>query len=150
MRYLEDLRVGEVTVIGSFVVDRDELVAFAAHYDPQPFHLQAEAEPFGGLIASGWHTGSMFSRLCVDGFLSDFVNLGGQGFDEVRFLVPVRPGDELFATVEVVDVRESQRKRDRGTLTIAGALRNRAGTTVFTIRMRVRIARRPGQDAQPR
>ena len=146
MRYLEDVRVGESVELGRVVVDRDEVIAFARRYDPQPFHVDdvaAAQSPFGGVIASGWHTGAMFSRLCVDGFLSEFVNLGGQGFSEVRFLAPVRPGDELRASIEVLEARPSKLKPDRGTLTMLGTLRDPDGRTVFTMRLSVRIARRP-------
>jgi acyl dehydratase len=146
VRYLEDARVGESVELGSVVVDRDEVIAFARRYDPQPFHVDdaaAAQSPFGAIIASGWHMGAMFSRLCVDGFLSEFVNLGGQGFSEVRFLAPVRPGDELRASIEVLEARPSRRKSDRGTLTVLGTLRDREDRTVFTIRMSVRVARRP-------
>lgn len=146
MRYLEDVRVGESVELGRVVVDRDEVIAFARRYDPQPFHVDdvaAAQSPFGGVIASGWHTGAMFSRLCVDGFLSEFVNLGGQGFSEVRFLAPVRPGDELRASIEVLEARPSKLKPDRGTLTMLGTLRDPGDQTVFTMRLSVRIARRP-------
>jgi len=146
MRYLEDVRVGESVELGRVVVDRDEVIAFARRYDPQPFHVDdvaAAQSPFGGVIASGWHTGAMFSRLCVDGFLSEFVNLGGQGFSEVRFLAPVRPGDELRASIEVLEARPSKLKPDRGTLTMLGTLRDPDDRTVFTMRLSVRIARRP-------
>ena len=146
MRYLEDTHPGETVELGSVVVDREELLGFARRYDPQPFHVDdaaAAASPFGGVIASGWHTGAMFSRLCVDGFLGEFANLGGQGFSEVSFLAPVRAGQELHATVEVLEARASERKPDRGTLTMLGTLRDREARTVFTMRMRVRVARRP-------
>ncbi len=148
MRYLEDTHAGETMELGSVVVDADELLAFARRYDPQPFHVDdaaAAASPFGGVIASGWHTGAMFSRLCVDHFLGAFANLGGQGFSEVSFHTPVRAGDELRGAVEVLEVTPSARKPDRGTLTVRGTLRDREDRTVFTMRMSVRVARRPDQ-----
>ena len=149
MRYLEDLRPGETIALGSLVVDRDELIEFGRRYDPQPFHVDeaaGAASPFGGVIASGWHTGAMFQRLLVDGIVGEFANLGGQGFDDVRFLHPVRPGDVLRASVEIADVRRSERKPDRGTVTLRGALHDTRGTQVFAMTLRVRVAAR----AQPR
>ncbi|MBV9818511.1 MAG: MaoC family dehydratase [Solirubrobacterales bacterium] len=146
MRYLEDVGVGESVELGSVVVDREELIAFAQRYDPQLFHVDDDAaaqSPFGGVIASGWHTGAMFSRLCVDGFLNEFVNLGGQGFSEVRFLAPVRPGDRLWASLEVLEARPSESRPDRGTLTVLGTLRDQEDRAVFTMQMSVRVARRP-------
>ncbi len=149
MRYLEDISVGTRIDLGSVVAELDEMLAFARRFDPQTFHIDpvgARETSFGGIIASGWHTGSMFARLYVDGFMSDVANLGGLGFDEVRFLKPVRPGDRLHASAEVLEARPSSRKPDRGTITARGALHDDGGEPVFTIRTSARIARRPTGD----
>ena len=152
MRYLEDLSVGTRLQLGSVVAQLDEMLDFGRRFDPQTFHtdpVAARESPFGEIIASGWHTGSMFSRLLVDGYMAEIINLGGIGFDEVRFLKPVRDGDRLHASAEVIEARPSTHKPDRGTLTIGGMLHDDDGELVFTMRLSARVARRPGAD-QPR
>lgn len=147
--YLEDLPVGERLELGSVVADEQEMLAFARRFDPQTFHVDpvaARETSFGGLIASGWHTGAMFARLYVDGLMGRVANLGGMGFDEVRFVAPVRPGDRLHAVAEVLEARPSERKPDRGTLTTRGTLTNDAGELAFSMRTRTRVARRPDGD----
>jgi acyl dehydratase len=144
--YLEDLVAGSVTELGTVVVDRDELVAFADRFDPQLMHTDEAAAaqlPFGGIIASGWHTGSMWMRLYVDSVLADLANLGGLGIDELRFPAPVRPGDVLTGAVEVLEARPSPRKPDRGTMVVLGTLHNQHGELVFNLRSATRVARRP-------
>jgi acyl dehydratase len=146
MRFLEDLVVGSVIELGSVVVDRDELIAFARRFDPQAIHIDEVAAatlPFGGLIASGWHTGSMFMRLYADAFLSQVAILGGLGIDDMHLPRPVRPGDELHGTVEIVEARPSELKPDRGTLVTKGTMRNQDQEVVMTLRPIARIARRP-------
>jgi acyl dehydratase len=116
-RYFEDYTPGLVLEFGAVRVDEDEVVAFARRYDPQPFHIDAEAAaagPFGGLIASGWHTGSLMMRLLVEHYLSPVASLGSPGIDELRWLAPVRPGDTLSARVTILEARRSQSKPDRG------------------------------------
>jgi acyl dehydratase len=110
-RYFEDIAVGETERFGSYEVTRDEIVAFAERWDPQPFHLDedaAEDSMFGGLVASGWHTACICMRLMVDGYLSDAASMGSPGIDELRWLEPVRPGDVLSVRVEVLDKRASE------------------------------------------
>ncbi|QSG09728.1 MaoC family dehydratase [Halapricum desulfuricans] len=103
--YFEDISVGETETFGSYTVSRDEIVEFARQYDPQPFHVDGEAaaeSPFGGLVASGWHTAAMTMRVLVDGFLERAATRGALGVDELRWYDPVRPGDTLSARTEVV------------------------------------------------
>lgn len=110
-RYFEDVAVGETERFGSYEVTRDEIVAFAERWDPQPFHMDEEAAQdsmFGGLVASGWHTACICMRLVVDEFLEDAASMGSPGVDELRWLEPVRPGDVLSARVEVLDKRPSE------------------------------------------
>src|SRR5437870_3196748 len=107
--YLEDFEKGSVIELrGRRTVTREEIIAFAREFDPQPFHLDEDAakrSPFGGLIASGWHTTAMVMRLIVDEFLApDSGSLGSPGADEIRWLKPVRPGDTLRLRVTVADV----------------------------------------------
>lgn len=116
-RWFEDYRPGLVLEFGSLRVDEAELTEFARRYDPQPFHIDAEAAAkgaFGGLIASGWHTGSLMMRLLVEHYLSSIASLGSPGIDELRWLAPVRPGDTLSVRVTIVEARRSQTKPDRG------------------------------------
>ena len=114
--YFEDIALGEREVFGSRAVSRDEIVRFAAEYDPQPFHLDdasARHTPLGGLCASGWHTGSMMMRMLVDHMAERRIAaLGSPGLDYLRWLKPVRPGDTLCVATEVVDKRPSSRRRD--------------------------------------
>ncbi|QPV63950.1 MaoC family dehydratase [Halosimplex litoreum] len=109
MEYFEDLTVGDTGEYGSYEVTAAEVTDFAERYDPQPFHTDPEAaadSPFGGLVASGWHTAAMTMRLLVEGFLADGATRGALGVDELRWRRPVRPGDELTVRTEVVDTDE--------------------------------------------
>jgi len=101
----EDLSVGDTETFGSYTVTREEIIGFAEQYDPQPFHVDPEAaeqSPFGGLVASGWHTASMTMRMLVIGLLQEADTRGALGVDELRWLAPVEPGDTLTARTEVV------------------------------------------------
>ncbi|MEF8826056.1 MAG: MaoC family dehydratase [Halapricum sp.] len=103
--YFEDLAVGDTESLGTYTVTHEEIVEFARQYDPQPFHADPEAaaeSPFGGLVASGWHTAAMTMRLIVDGFLRKAATGGALGVDELRWFDPVRPGDTLTTRTEVV------------------------------------------------
>ncbi len=116
-RWFEDYQPGLVLEFGSIRVEEAEVIEFARRYDPQPFHIDAAAAAkgaFGGLIASGWHTGSLMMRLLVEHYLSPVASLGSPGLDELRWLAPVRPGDTLSARVTVLETRRSQSKPDRG------------------------------------
>ena len=116
-RYLEDFEAGTVRELGSVRLSAAEIVEFAERYDPQPLHTDPEAAEglaFGGLIASGWHTASACMRLVVDEVLADAASMGALGLDELRWPAPVRPGDEVAVTVEVLDVRPSESRDDRG------------------------------------
>jgi acyl dehydratase len=117
MEYFEDLPVGEHYDLGAYTAQREELIAFAERYDPQPIHLDPEAAAetmYGGLIASGWHTASATMRLCVDGFLNDAASLGSFGLSELRWERAVRPGDRVAATLEIADKTASSSREDRG------------------------------------
>lgn len=115
-RYFEDLAVGDRYTTDSATVTREDIVSFASEYDPQPIHTDeaaASTSAFGGLIASGWHTASVCMRLIVD-HLHDEAWVGARGVDELRWIRPVRPGDELAVTVEVVDKRPETSLPDVG------------------------------------
>ncbi len=116
-QYLEDHVVGSVFQFGSVFVDEKEMISFAKKYDPQVFHTNPEAAKktvFGGLIASGWLTGSLAMRLIVEHRLSRVANLGSPGIDEVRWWKPVRRGDTLSVRMSILETRRSQSKPDRG------------------------------------
>lgn len=98
MLYFEDFSVGQVLDLGSCAVSEEEIVAFARQFDPQPFHVDAEAAAashFGGIVASGWHTCALLMRGIVDQLLLRSASHGSPGVDEIRWLQPVRPGDRL-------------------------------------------------------
>ena len=110
-RYLEDFAVGQTFASGRLQISVEEIKAFAAAFDPQPFHLDEEAARdtiFKGLAASGWHTAALTMRLLVEGELKPAGGVIGAGFDEFRWPRPVRPGDELHLEAEVLEVRASK------------------------------------------
>ena len=107
-RWFEDYRVGEIAEFGDHLVTEAEIVEFATRYDPQPFHVDAQAAKqsiYGGLIASGWMTASCAMRMLVDHYISPIASMGSPGMDEVRWLAPVRPGDRLRMRVTVLESR---------------------------------------------
>lgn len=116
-RYFEDYIAGSIHEFGSILVEEEEAIAFAKRFDPQVFHIDPEAAQetiFGGLIASGWHTAALMMRLYVDHYLSHVASLGSPGIDELRWLKPVRPGDELSTRITIVKTRRSRSKPERG------------------------------------
>ena len=118
--YFEDYPEGLVLEFGPVLVDQDEIIDFAQKFDPQYFHndpVQAKDSIYGGLIASGWHTASMMMRLLVEHFLPINASLGSPGVDELRWLKPVFPKDELRVITEVLDSKPSMSKPDRGIIT---------------------------------
>jgi acyl dehydratase len=115
--YFEDYVPGATYEVGSVSVDQASIVAFAKEFDPQPFHVDpvaAAAGPYGGLIASGWHTAALVMRVLVENYLSAESSLGSPGLDEIRWPYPVRPGDTLRVRATVTEARRSLSKPDRG------------------------------------
>lgn len=148
--HLDDFEAGQVYELGDHRFSKDEILKFAQDFDPQPFHIDeaaAAASNYGGLIASGWHTGSVFMRLLVDGLLHRCAGMGSPGVDEMRWLAPVRPGDSLSARLEVDEVRPSKSKPDRGFVVTRGVLSNQDGDEVFSLRAPFMLRRR--QPAEP-
>ena len=144
----EDFEPGQVYELGSTTVTEEEIVDFARRFDPQPFHLDAEAakdSDFGGLIASGWHTGAMWMRLYVDSLLGGGSGQGSSGIEELRWLAPVRPGDTLSGRLTVLETTPSERHPDRGTIRIRGEMVNQDGVTVMSMVSRGRFGRRSPQ-----
>lgn len=136
----EDLVVGSTTEIGRHTFEADDIKAFAERYDPQPFHLDeaaAEASPFSGLVASGWHTCSVFMGMLVRNLLPGSTSMGSPGIDEIRWLKPVRAGDTITMSQKVVDKRVSESKPDRGIVSTEWIGVNERGETVITVRSKV-------------
>jgi len=116
-RFFEDYAAGKVYEFGSIALDEAQIVEFGRRYDPQFLHVDSERAadgPYGGLIASGWQTMATAMRLFVDNFLPDGASIGSPGVDELRWLLPVRPGDVLRIRVTVLSTRISRSKPDRG------------------------------------
>lgn len=133
-RYFEDFTVGEIIDCGHRTVTKDEIIAFATAFDPQPFHVDEAAAArsrYGGLIASGWHSCCLCMRLVVDAVLREAANMGSPGMEKVRFLKPLRPGDTISAKLRVVEASPSRSKPDRGRLTFAFELHNQSGELIM-------------------
>lgn len=145
-RYFEDYLEGDVHSFGSISVERDEVIAFAKRFDPQTMHTDPEAAklgPFGGLIASGWHTVGLMMRLYVEHYLTHVASLASPGIDELRWLKPVRPGDVLSVRVTVLKAVASKSKPDRGAVTSFAEVINQAGEVVMTLKAVNIIGKRP-------
>lgn len=143
--FFEDCRKGETFRAGPFPVTRESIISFAEAYDPQAFHLDeaaASASLLGGLAASGWQTVAIGMRLFFDGLVKDAASMGSPGFEEVRWVRPVRPGDDLDLVVTIGETRLSQSRPDRGFVDMHLDLRNAAGKTVMTQRGPVIVQRR--------
>lgn len=149
--HFEDFTIGRIFELGSVTVTQEAIIAFATQFDPQPFHVDPEAaveSSFGGLIASGWHTGSLWMRLYADALLLDADSRGSPGMEQLRWLAPVRPGDTLTATTEVLDVQPSSKDPTRGTVFTRSAMTNQAGVVVMTLQSRGMFGRRtPATEA---
>ena len=133
-RWFEDYVVGAMAGHGSVRVEEAELVDFGRRFDPQPFHVDREAAaqgPYGGLIASGWHTCALMMRLFAQEYLSPVSSLGSPGVDELRWLRPVRPGDALALRTTVEEARLSRSKPDRGLVRTRVELVDAAGDVVL-------------------
>jgi acyl dehydratase len=135
-RYFEDYVPGSVHEFGAIAVSAEEIIGFAQRYDPQDFHTDPEAAAksrFGGLIASGWQTCGLMMRLYSDHYLTKNASLASPGIDELRWLVPVRPGDTLTMRVTVAEARRSKSKPDRGLVRSAIVVLNQQGEIVMTM-----------------
>ena len=135
-RYLEDYVEGAVHEFGPITITEDEIIQFGKKFDPQVFHtdpIRAKETVYGGLIASGWHTCSLFMRLFVEHYLPGPASLGSPGVDELRWLKPVRPADELILRITVHKVKPSRRKPDRGVLFSFCEMLNQKNEVVATM-----------------
>ncbi|MEI6001044.1 MaoC family dehydratase [Paraburkholderia bengalensis] len=136
-RYFEDYVPGLTYEFGPISADEEDIINFAKTFDPQYIHTDPVAAangPFHGLIASGWHTASLITRLFIEHFLTSVASLASPGLDEIRWLSPVRPGDQLRLQVAVVDKRISRSKPDRGLVYTPLEGRNDKGELVITMK----------------
>lgn len=135
--HFEDFSPGDVIELGSYPPLRtEEIVAFACQWDPQPFHVdpvRAAESIWGGIIASGWHTGVILMRLLVDGLLSRCDTQGSPGVDHMRFLIPVRPGDALSGRYTVMETEPSTSRPELGKIKARSELSNQRDETVLTL-----------------
>lgn len=144
--YLDDMQPGQTFESGTVTVDADMIRRFAAEYDPQPFHLDdaaARGTLFRGLAASGWHTAALTMRLLVDGGLPIAGGIIGAGMDEVRWPAPVRPGDDLHLHIEVLEVRPSHSRPDRGTAKVRVTTLNARDEAVQMLVANLVVLRQP-------
>jgi len=134
--YFEDVEVGWQRETATKTVTAAEIIAFAEEFDPQYYHLDPEAavdSMFGGLVASGWHTASMTMRLMVDSFVGKTASIGSPGFDDLRWLKPVRPGDVLRVRSTVIDKTPSQRRPEIGSVRFRTEVLNQDGEVVMSM-----------------
>jgi acyl dehydratase len=143
MRYFEDFREGEVIELGSHRLTQDEIIDFARQWDPQPFHVGDVEWPYGGLIASGWHTLMIGIRLAVEVVMNHAHGMGASRVEGIEWLKPVRPGDELTYRLRVLDARPSERSTERGTVRLACEASDAAGEPVARVVVPMLFRRRP-------
>ena len=145
-RYLEDLIVGERHTAGPIELTEAESVAFATRYDPQPMHMDAAFAaqgPFHGLIASGWQTCSLIMRMTIEAKPFGSTLVLGLGVDELRWPIPVRPGDSISAEFEILSVTPSKSKPQFGVARMKSTGRNQRGEVVLSMITAVWVPRRP-------
>jgi acyl dehydratase len=144
-RYFEDYQAGAVFEFGPFTINEQEIIEFALKYDPQIMHLdpeKAKHTPYRGLIASGWHSVALGCRVYVENFISAVANIGSPGVDELRWLLPVRPGDVFMLRVTVLESKPSRSKQDRGLGTSQCDMINQHGQVVTTAKVMNLLLRR--------
>jgi acyl dehydratase len=141
----EDFPQGPFCSFGPRHVSRDEIIAFASEFDPQPMHLDEQAalqSMLKGLSGSGWHLCSLMMRMMFDGFIGRTASLGSPGVNEVRWLSPLRPGDELMLDVEILEARASRSRPSTGIVTFKCSVRNQAGDRLCEMVSPIIVARR--------
>lgn len=145
-RWFEDYTVGEIIRADGVTISEAEILSFAFTYDPQPFHLDrlaAERSPYKGLIASGWQTGLLGFRMLLNAGLLGKGSMGSPGLDEIRWFMPVRPGDTLYGRASIEDKRESASKPDRGIVKMKYWIENQKAETVMSFFGTQMVLKRP-------
>jgi acyl dehydratase len=143
----EDFPPGRFGVFGPRHVSREEILEFAAEFDPQPMHLDeaaASKSMLKGLAASGWHLCSIMMRMMADGFITRTDSLGSPGVNEVRWLAPLRPGDDLMLEVDVLEARVSRSRPETGIVMFKSTARNAAGEALCEMTSPIMVGRRAG------
>jgi acyl dehydratase len=157
MKYLEDIRIGERTELGAHTFTAEEIKSFAQRFDPQPFHVDEAAAArshYGGLIASGWHTGSVCIRLLVQHRMREEAAMRGRGepvgrtgpspgFRDLKWLKPVYAGDTITFAAEVIETRPVASRPDKGLVFAVNTGTNQAGESVFSFVSALFVDRRP-------
>jgi acyl dehydratase len=146
----EDFKKGAVAVYGPRLVTREEIVGFAAEFDPQPMHLDeaaGRATMLGGLAASGWHSCCLIMRMIADGFVLDSSSMGGPGVDEVRWLKPLRPGARIRVRTTVLETRASASRPQMGLVKFLCEVIDETDATLTTLITTLMFGRRP-QEAR--
>jgi acyl dehydratase len=145
MLTFEDFPPGHFGSFGPRHVTREEIIAFAAEFDPQPMHLDEEAAKatmLKGLSGSGWHLCSIMMRMMFDGYIGRTASLGSPGVNELRWLAPLRPGDDLMVDIEVTEARVSKSRPETGIVTFKGMVRNAANVALCEIITPIIVKRR--------
>lgn len=146
----EDFQPGPFGKFGPHHVSREDIIAFATQFDPQPMHLDEEAARHSmlkGLSGSGWHMCALLMRMSWDGFIHRIASAGAPGVDEVRWVSPLRPGDDLTLDVEVIGKRESKSRSDLGLVNIKSEMRNASGQTLLVATLPLMVLRRAAAGA---
>jgi len=147
-RYFDDFKVGDRFASGGITITESQILDFALRFDPQPFHVDKQAAadgPYGGIIASGFQTMSLAFRAFYDADIIKQCSLGSPGFDELRWLKPVRPGDTLRVEAVVKSTRASKSQPDRGILHMVYEVKIQTGEVVMTYTVIHMMRRRPGE-----
>jgi acyl dehydratase len=150
-RYWEDFSPGQIADCGSRLVTREEIIAFAAEYDPQPMHLDEQAARgtlLGGLVASGWHSCCILMRMLSDDFIGQADFLGAPGVEEVKWLAPVRPGERIAARATVLETRPSRSRSDMGFVKFRFELIDAAGKPLLALIVSPMFGRRAAAAEQ--
>jgi acyl dehydratase len=150
-RYFEDFEPGLVMEFGPRLVTREEIIAFAAEFDPQPMHMDEEAgraSMLHGLGGSGWHTCCLMMRMIADGFLLNSSSMGAPGIDEIKWLSPLRPGSQITVRATATETKASRSRPDRGFVKFLYEVSDQSGTRIMTLVCSMMLLRRePGAAA---
>jgi acyl dehydratase len=151
MLYFEDFAAGQAMPRAECIIAREDALAFATAFDPQPCHLDevaGEASLLAGLSVSGWQTAALGMRLMYESFIGRTASLGAPGIDHLRWRKPVRPGDRLVLDCRVVETRASRSRLDMGLVSVDFSLANQAGECVMSENHVLMVRRRSAAAAE--